>query len=231
MKHEQNHVALRSLLLRNCPRPMAEKAVASGSTRHYARGATIFTPHRKADDLFIVLSGWVKLYRVMAGGGEAIIDVLGPARSIGNTAALRAPRYLAHAEAVTDCTLLKIPAAALFELMDGCPEARGALMANTLHQVQRLVGQVEALKMCTGAQRAAQFILSLVPEGRRGACKVQLPYDKALIAGQVGLSPESLSRAFRRLREQGVRVQRREVTVDDVASLAAYAGVREVECA
>ena len=115
--------------------------------------------------------------------------------------------------------------------MDGCPEARGALMGNTLHQVQRLVGQVEALKMCTGAQRAAQFILSLVPEGRRGACKVQLPYDKALIAGQVGLSPESLSRAFRRLREQGVRVQRREVTVDDVASLAAYAGVREVECA
>ncbi|MGR3792977.1 Crp/Fnr family transcriptional regulator [Vannielia sp. SX4] len=207
------------------------KVIASGSTRQLVRGARIFTRDSPADDLFIVLTGWVKLYRVTAGGGEAVIDVIGPGRSIGNSAALEAERYLAHAEAVTPCALLKIPADALLALVDSCPEARAALRANTLSQVQALVGQVEALKMRSGAQRAAQFILSLVPEGSQGSRTVRLPYDKALIAGQVGLSPESLSRAFRRLREQGVRVQRRDVLVNDLGALAAYAEVRELECA
>ncbi|SIO30164.1 Crp/Fnr family transcriptional regulator [Vannielia litorea] len=227
MTPEHKTVARRSLLLKDCPPAIAEEVMARGTVRHVARGATILTPESRADDVFVVLSGWAKLFRITARGGEAVIDVLGPSRSLGEVAALRGERYLVHAEAVTDCALLKIPATAFNGLLGSCTEIRAALLASTLHHLEALVGQVEALKVCSGAQRAAQFILSLVPDTCGRACTVRLPYDKALIAGQVGLSPESLSRAFRRLRAEGVRVHRREVRVDDVPALAAYAEFRE----
>jgi hypothetical protein len=52
---------------------------------------------------------------------------------------------------------------------------------------------------------------------------VALPYDKILIAGRLGLTPESLSRAFARLRTIGVVVDASHVMVRDVAKLRALA--------
>ena len=53
----------------------------------------------------------------------------------------------------------------------------------------------------------------------QGRCALALPYDKLLIAGQLGLTPESLSRAFAKLRTIGVMVDTSHVEVKDVAKL------------
>ena len=50
-------------------------------------------------------------------------------------------------------------------------------------------------------------------------CTIELPYDKSLIAGRLGLKPESLSRIFARLRTVGVDVRASDVVVDDAAKL------------
>ena len=46
-----------------------------------------------------------------------------------------------------------------------------------------------------------------------------LPYDKALIAGRLGMKPESLSRAFAKLRELGVRVNQSSAAISSVSRL------------
>lgn len=51
---------------------------------------------------------------------------------------------------------------------------------------------------------------------------VALPYDKSLIAHRLGMTPESLSRAFARLRGQDIRTDGNRVMVGDVAQLRAY---------
>jgi hypothetical protein len=48
---------------------------------------------------------------------------------------------------------------------------------------------------------------------------VALPYDKVLIAAQLGLTPESLSRAFARLKGVGVAINAANVVVKDVGKL------------
>ena len=47
------------------------------------------------------------------------------------------------------------------------------------------------------------------------------PYDKSLIAGRLGLKPESLSRVFARLRTMGIDVRASDVVVEDAAILLA----------
>ena len=52
---------------------------------------------------------------------------------------------------------------------------------------------------------------------------IKLPYDKTLIAGHLGLKPESLSRAFAKLRRVGVNIHASDVVVREVARLKCLA--------
>ena len=53
---------------------------------------------------------------------------------------------------------------------------------------------------------------------------MRLPYDKVLIAGRLGMKPESLSRAFIRLKKVGVTVSQNNAAIADVARLREFAG-------
>ena len=81
----------------------------------------------------------------------------------------------------------------------------------------------EELKARTGPQRLADFLVGMAPV-TQGSCTIALPYEKLLIAGRLGMKPESLSRAFQRLRGVGVRINQNTVAVGDVARLAEFAG-------
>lgn len=50
-----------------------------------------------------------------------------------------------------------------------------------------------------------------------------LPYDKVLIAGRLGMKPESLSRTFVRLRDQGVTIRQNHAVIEDVTALRSFA--------
>jgi len=134
-----------------------------------------------------------------------VVGVFTRGRGFGEAAAFRSDVYPVSAEAVTDCGLVQVPAAHLLDLMQRRPEVCVGILTATFAHLHALVEQVEQLKAQTGAQSVAQFLLSLAPRDS-GACTVTLPYDKVLIAGRIGMKPESLSRAFGRLKSFGVTV-------------------------
>jgi CRP-like cAMP-binding protein len=92
------------------------------------------------------------------------------------------------------------------------------MIASISQHMHYLVQQVVQLKGHSGVQRVAEFLASL-SAAERGQCALALPYDKILIAGRLGLTPESLSRAFAKLRSIGVLVDASHVIVGDVAKL------------
>ena len=97
------------------------------------------------------------------------------------------------------------------------------MLASVSLHLKRLVDQIEELKARTGPQRLANFLVGLAPVSR-GACTIVLPYEKLLIAGRLGMKPESLSRAFQRLQSVGVRIKQGTVAIGDVERLAEFAG-------
>jgi CRP-like cAMP-binding protein len=92
------------------------------------------------------------------------------------------------------------------------------MIASTSQHLHHLVQQVEQLKAQSGVQRVAEFLASLCPIDH-GSSMIALPYDKVLIAARLGLKPESLSRAFAKLRTVGVEVRASHVAIRDVARL------------
>jgi CRP-like cAMP-binding protein len=168
-----------------------------------------------------VAEGWVKLYRIAPSGAEAVVGVFTRGASFGEAVAFRHDTYPVAAEAVTDCTLVRIEADAFLRQIRDNPEVAVSILSATYAHLHALVAQVEALKAQTGPQRVAEFLLELSP-CREGACEVTLPYDKVLIAGRLGMKPESLSRAFARLKDHGVTVRQNLAQIEDVGVLREY---------
>lgn len=215
---EYEHIARSSLLLKGAPPEAASAVLATARVRTFDRGATIFLQGERANAIYIVADGWVKLYRISPSGAEAVVGVFTKGSSIGEAVALRSDVYPVAAEAVTDCTLIRIDADTVLNLIRQSPEIAVSILSATFLHLHSLVAQVEQLKARTGAQRVAEFLLDLA-SCENGSCEVVLPYDKALIAGRLGLKPESLSRAFAKLRDHGVTIKLNHAKIDDVAAL------------
>lgn len=221
MKPEMHAMARRSLLLSSMPASLAESLLAKAHARSFDRGATIFLQGERATAIYIVVEGWVKLYRIAPSGAEAVVGVFTKGRSFGEAVAFRHDTYPVAAEAVTDCTVIRIEADSFLRQIRESPEIAISMLTATFAHLHALVAQVEALKAQTGAQRVAEFLLELA-HCSEGACEVVLPYDKVLIAGRLGMKPESLSRAFARLKDQGVVIRQNIAAISDVAVLRDY---------
>jgi len=222
MPTNHSDVARASLLLSNAPEDAVEKILARANLVAFKRGELIFAQDDPADAIFIVIEGWVKLYRIAPSGSEAIVGVFTKGHSFGEAVALRGATYPVYAEAVTDSTLIRIEAKHILSLLKNDPAVAISILTATFAHLHGLVAQIEQLKGQTGPQRLAEFLLDLT-QASVGACTVELPYDKVLIAGRLGMKPESLSRAFSKLREQGVLVQQNRADIKDVEALRVYA--------
>ncbi|MCB1336881.1 MAG: Crp/Fnr family transcriptional regulator [Maritimibacter sp.] len=222
MNQEHERIARTSLLLASAPADVVDALLARAVVSHAGHGETVFSQGDRADAIYIVLDGWVKLFRIAPSGTEAVVGVFTRGHSFGEAVALRRASYPVFAEAVTDCILLRLDARELLRHLDDNPKVAISMLTATYAHLHNLVAQVEQLKAQTGPQRVADFLLELT-KSPVGSCSVQLPYDKVLIAGRLGMKPESLSRAFSKLREHGVRIQQNSAEIDDVESLRSYA--------
>ena len=211
-------IVSRIAVFRGLKSETVEKIIAPATAVMLRPHEWLFRQGDPATAFFIVIDGWIKLYRITASGDEAVIHVLTNGESFAEAVAFTGNRYPATAEAVSDARVARIPADYIVRAIRESPDIALAMIASTSQHLHHLVQQVEQLKAQSGVQRVAEFLasLSLVEQG---SCAIALPYDKVLIAARLGLTPESLSRAFARLRSVGVAVNASHVVVKDVAKL------------
>jgi CRP/FNR family transcriptional regulator, dissimilatory nitrate respiration regulator len=190
-------------------------------TKPVTRGETLFVQGDPVTSFFVVLEGWVKVYRLTRSGSEAVVAVFTRGQSFAEAAAFTGGKFPASGEAVTEGRILKLASGNLLRLIRESPDIGLSMLASTSMHLHMLVQQIEQLKAHTGAQRVAEFLLSLT-DAASGDCRISLPYDKVLIAGRLGMQPESLSRAFGKLKPFGVRIDQNVATIEDILSLKGY---------
>jgi CRP/FNR family transcriptional regulator, dissimilatory nitrate respiration regulator len=187
---------------------------------HFDDGAVIFRQGDPVGAVMVILRGFVKVLRIAASGDETLIGIRADGESVGEPPTGAHETYRVSAEAIGPISVLKIPAARFSRLMKESPSLCAAVVQDAKAKIASLVSEIESLKAQNADQRLASFILSLCPPGLE-QCRFRLPYDKRLIAAQLGVKQETLSRAFAKLREHGVRTETRDVLVESVSRLAA----------
>lgn len=208
----------RSVLLGRLPSAAMRAVLDGGSPQLIAKGEIVCRQGDAARTCYVILGGTIKLSRVLAPRASAIISIHKPSQSIMEGDALNADVYSTTAEAVTEARLARVDALRLRDLIAADPPVALAMLASASMHLRMLLGQVERLKTMTATTRLADFILSLIEPGARAAT-VSLPYEKRVLAAQLGITPESFSRTLRQLRSYGVIVANDQVEITDVARL------------
>jgi CRP-like cAMP-binding protein len=182
-------------------------------------GVAIFRQGDPVSAVVFVLRGFVKVMRIAADGDETLIAIRCEGESVIEPLAVPGEPCGVSAETVGVTTLLRIPAARFVRLAKETSALGAAIADDARARIAALVGEIEALKSLNADQRLAHFILSLCPPGEESH-RFRLPYDKRLIAAKLGVKQETLSRAFAKLRDYGVRTETREIFVESVSRLA-----------
>jgi CRP-like cAMP-binding protein len=190
-----------------------------------ARGQSLAHAGERLPGVLAVAYGAVKLRIVANGAGERVLRVAGAGESFGESAALLGKASFYEPVALGGTKLIVIPAAALLSLIERDPRlARGMLIALAERKYGLLRG-LQANAPWRGLQRLAAYLESLAePSDGQDVLTARLPGTKTLLAAQLGMSKETLSRLLRRLAARGtLEVSRREVAILDRAALAALA--------
>jgi CRP-like cAMP-binding protein len=218
---EDDRIALASTLLALAPRDAAAAMLAGARTRTLRAGERLFEQEDPAGDAFVVLEGWVALVRRDPDGEDAVVEVFTRGESFAEAPALLGRSYPVAAEAATRARVLAVPGAALREAVLTRPETALAVVAAAYKQMRGLISQIKQLKGRTAPQRLARFLADLAPR-EPGPATVDLPFEKTLIAARLGMTPSTLSRAFRALAAAGVRIADDRADIADVAALRAF---------
>ena len=192
--------------------------LADATVRKHVRGTVLFTQDEPANRFFVVLGGWVKLSRETRDGHESVIGLFSKGESFAEAAMFESEVFPVDGTVIEDSRLLVIPAGSFRRRLSERPELMFRLLGAMSRHMRRLVQQIEQLTSRTAAERVAGFLAGLA-QGAKAPVRLHLPVDKVLIAGRLGMQPETFSRALARLRNYGVQVDGHEVAIMDLKRL------------
>ena len=189
-------------------------------------GGVVLRRATMADAVVHVESGRIAL-GLMDGEGLSHLlgTVVGPFWLEATAAILRRPS-LVDAVAETPVVLRRLPLSDFATWMDSLPESAQVVLRDVAAAhwqqaelaVSRLAKDAEA--------RCAEWLLRHAQTSAQGSVAVMLQQRKRLIAAQLGIAPETLSRVLRHLRERSlISGSGRVVNLVDPIGLRSLAGV------
>jgi CRP/FNR family transcriptional regulator len=205
-----------------------EAVVRAGTPRRLRRGEVLFREGDRAEAMYALLSGVVKLVRTGDDGRETMLHLVHPGESFAEAALFGDEGYPATAQAVEPGEVWCLSRVRLLDLVRASPDLALALLAAVSRWTRRLADKLELLTRHRVEERLAAFLLGrAVRRPVSAGDEIPLVDPRHLIAAQIGTAPEVLSRTLRRLAEEGIATfSRRAARVLDPARLVALAGAR-----
>ena len=205
--------------------------VSLGATTRHPAGTVLYERGDAARHLFVVVEGTIALYVPDEPGTTVPLYPLSPGDSAGEESLAPDSHYDMSARVITDSMVFSIESRRLSRLLDQRFDLVLGMLVGMSTRLRGLVREITALKMASTAERLGIFLLELVEarassrhEGKGdGRIVVTLPFSKQMLAQKLGMQPESLSRAFGKLRRFGVQGSgQTQVVIGDPAGLRAF---------
>lgn len=194
------------------------RLLADAAVQRVARNTVLFLHGEPASRFYVVLEGWVKLFRETLDGHESVIAIFARGETFAEAAMFLGGNFPASAATVADSRLLVIPTENFLRGLRADTDLAFNMLGSMSRRLHHMVRQIEQLSAKSSTERLASFLIQMC-DAATGPATVHLPLDKALIAARLGMQPETLSRALAKLREIGVQTTGDEVAIADVDSL------------
>ena len=178
--------------------------------RHLAAGSQIIHQDEDSGLFAIVVSGTIKLINVLADGRQQIVGLLSEADCLGEVFSSRDSE---NAECVTDVHLCCFDRKRFQNVMKAHPELERRLLQKALNDLRDARHWMSALGRKNSLEKVATFLVWLQSKaqthclrnhGQNDFTIINLPFTRSEIGDFLGLTIETVSRTFTKLRIMGV---------------------------
>jgi CRP/FNR family transcriptional regulator len=186
-----------------------------------AKGAYLFREGELAHGFYVVKSGAINVHRVTPEGREQVIRIFRPPESFAEITLVTIETYPADAVALEPSQVILVGKNAFRELVRNQPDLALRMLSSMSFHLKHLVQLLEDLKFKQVEARLAHWLVRQCPVLSRGEPPVVvLGISKKVLAGQLGVASETLSRTLARFRDEGlIRVDGRRITLLDTDGL------------
>jgi CRP/FNR family transcriptional regulator, transcriptional activator FtrB len=194
--------------------------LSSASMRYFPGRILLFKESDRATFLYSLLQGSVELFSETHDRRStiAVIRSVKPfvLTSIAHDVNPMSARTLERSQ------LLLVPLKAVHELICNDPMFARAITYELAGGLRDIIEDFKKHRLRTTMERLAEWILR-ADQDAGGTGHFMIPYGKRILASQLGMAPENLSRNLASLASLGVAVQGRRISLNDRAALAAIA--------
>jgi CRP/FNR family transcriptional regulator, cyclic AMP receptor protein len=177
---------------------------ARRTTRKYHESQTIFSQGDRADAVFFVHSGKIKVAVLSQQGKQAVVALLGPGEFFGEGCLAGQPLRMATATAMTDSSIVVLPKPAMLRALHNDPEFAETfttyLLIRNIRMEEDLVDQL----FNSSEKRLARLLLLLANFGKEGRPEPVVPkISQETLAEMVGTTRSRISHFMNKFRKLG----------------------------
>jgi CRP/FNR family nitrogen fixation transcriptional regulator len=175
--------------------PIAASIALVGARMSYARNVEIYGEGEPAEYLYKVISGAVRICRLLEDGRRQVTAFHLPDEIFGLELG---QEHRFSAEAISESSILIVKRSAVLALAGRDGEVARQLWSLTADALQRVQDHMLVLGCMNAKERVATFLLQMA--GRTsGGNELELPMSRQDIADYLGLTLETVSRTMSRL--------------------------------
>ena len=171
-----------------------------GNRRGYARNEEIYAEGDPADCWFKVVSGTVRVCKLLADGRRHTADFHSAGDCFGFDSL---SERLFSAEAVTDAIVMRFPRRVTERLIDDSPALARLLREMTLRDLANAQIRMLTLGRMSAPERVATFLLEMF-ERRDSNRALDLPMSRTDVADYLGLTIETVCRVLSAFKRDGI---------------------------
>ncbi len=199
--------------------PRTNPLATLGTIAHFERNNTLFSEGDAAEYSYRVVSGAVRLSKMMSDGRRQIAEFALPGDFIGIN---WRDEHAMTAEALNDVSVVAYAKGRLDRLSDESREIRAELFDNLRHDLWAAQNHLVILGRQSALERVAGFLLQLMDRNKSGErSRIDVPMTRQDIADYLGLTIETVCRMLTKLKSAGVIAipDRHTIAVRNAAAL------------
>lgn len=166
------------------------------TVRRFKKGSFVFMEGETPKELYAVISGVVRIYKVDDKGTEITLSHFGPGSMVAEMASLEKMPFPASAVAETEVELVAIALDPFEKDFLSDPQFARAIIRSLSFKVKSLERALSRAITPSAMQRTVMFI--------RENKELFTTLKQREIASLLGLAPETLSRVLRKLKDEGI---------------------------
>lgn len=197
-------------LLRDVDPALLADAVRQARWRRVQPGETVIDFADSSDEVFIIISGTVRVAVHSASGHEVILGELGTGEIFGEMSAIDGLSRSANVTAVHSSVLWCLPRAAFLDLVLRAPSAGLWLLRLLTARLRLLDARNVELAVLPVRQRLVAELLRLGRPREDGQLRITPPPAQHILAARIGARREAVSRELSAMGREGLAVVSRQ---------------------